>query len=131
MGKLKFIVKQKIENIYGKLVIIFENLLVEESKDDSREFDFMFGCKEDGNYFIQRANIQDKNIHKLKRETNKTLLFFQGEKKYCDMLSQMSFHKYNTVLKAKKRIKQLLNYMINLFNHYNSVGLPINVEILQ
>lgn len=46
----------------------------------------------------------------------------------------MNFHKYNTVQKAKKGIKQLLNYMIHLFNHYNeynSVGLPINVEIFQ
>ena len=105
-----------------------------KSKDDNREFNFMFGYKEDGDCFIQRGRVQDKSIHKLKKETNKTLLFFQGEKRYCDMLSQMNFHKYNTVQKAKKGIKQLMNYMIHLFNHYNeynSVGLPINVEIFQ
>ena len=131
---------QRIEDIMVEImkssttIDEFLNEFQLKSKDDNREFNFMFGYKEDGDCFIQRGRVQDKSIHKLKKETNKTLLFFQGEKRYCDMLSQMNFHKYNTVQKAKKGIKQLMNYMIHLFNHYNeynSVGLPINVEIFQ
>lgn len=46
----------------------------------------------------------------------------------------MYFYKYNTIQNSKKGIKQLLNYLIVIFDHnneYNSVGKPVNIEIFQ
>lgn len=54
----------------------FLNEFQTKSKEDSREFNFMFGYKEDDNYVIQRGNVKDKCIHKQKKEKNKELLFF-------------------------------------------------------
>lgn len=46
----------------------------------------------------------------------------------------MIFAKYSTVENASKEILQLLEQLINIFDHhneYNTVGLPINVEVFQ
>lgn len=77
---------QRIEDIMVEImkssttIDEFLNEFQLKSKDDNREFNFMFGYKEDGDCFIQRGRVQDKSIHKLKKETNKTLLFFKVRK---------------------------------------------------
>lgn len=107
----------------------------EKIEGDGYQYEFIFGYKNFQNkYAVQRYVINNQGIFPSKVQNNEQVLYFQGDKRYCDMLKQMRFDKYHTIEEAEKEIKRLFSYMIHLFNHYdayNSVGLPIHVEVFK
>lgn len=124
-----------IKNILYKSNSIgdFLNYFIDMLEDDNRLFSFVFGYKENNQYLIRVYEIENKKIDLKKVISNKDIMYIQGEKKCVDFLKQMNFKKYETISKAKENIKPILNSLIVLYDHfngYNSVGKPINIEIL-
>lgn len=149
----KFIVatcgNNEIFTVKGILYIenVIEDILSSESiqefafqffdkiQNDGRAFHFLFGYKDTNEGYIIQPYIIDKDgIHPQSKMNNHTVMYVQGEEKYIDILKRMSLVKYNTIQKARKNIKQILNNLIIIFNHYNeynTVGFPIKVEVFQ
>lgn len=114
---------------YEEFLIKFCN----ENQQDKKEFHFIVGYKENNQYCVSSVTVQgDKYIINYKR-TDK-LFYFGGDNKYINMFSQMNLTLLKDVQSSKEDLETLLTEMIHIFDYYddyNSVGLPVQIEIFQ
>lgn len=106
-------------------------------KYNNGQYDFIIGTKnKNGKYYILKCTIKVNERIRFYDKTYEKRYFVGGDKLYRTIYQQHCFYHDVPILKYSLQIKEFVENLVKMENcfseyYYNSVGLPINIEIFQ
>lgn len=117
--------------------ILFDKLVIDKPEYNDGQYHFIIGSKDDnGRYFIQRLDISlnsELNMKYSEKDYDYNA-YYSGEDKYVNIYNYYPKYFNLDINEYAVNIKESLTYLVNSFNvnrGYETVGLPINIEIFQ